>query len=387
MARSRSHKQPPSDDRELGFEGLVHTTVEDEPIAVSALAAAEEPVAALALAVTDTAMAAKEELKQILQFGPANAPAAAAAEGADLNPTAGSNIVGIALAEKYEEGFPTARLAVQVMVKKKLPRSIVHDAHVVPPMIGNFPTDVVEVGEIWANAITVSAQAVFTGLDRPAKAGDSIGHHLITAGTLGCLVNSSGRLCILSNNHVLANSNQGSNGDSIIQQGRADGGREPTDRIARLLDFERISFGSSNRFDAAIAGTEARFVTRGSRAGYNIAAQPTRAVVGMAVRKCGRTTGHTIGSITSLNADVNVNYSVNGVTRTAFFDDQIQIVGSANSFGGHVNFSEGGDSGSIIVERNSFRPVGLLFAGGNGVTFANPIELVVQRFNIIEFLG
>jgi hypothetical protein len=384
MARQRSQK-PKSKDQTVEFEHLISTTLEDEPILESSPLATEAVAVVSALAVTESATAAKEELKQMLQFGP-SAGFESLSDGADPS----ANIVGIALAEKYEEGFPTARLAVQVMVKRKLPNSAIDDALQVPPMIGNFPTDVVEVGEIWALptvVVTASAQAVFTNRNRPAVAGDSIGHGNVTAGTLGCLVNAGGKLCILSNNHVLANVNQASNLDPIVQSGRADGGRDPQDRIARLLDFERISFAGNNRIDAAIAGTQPTVVGRGSRAGYNIGSQPTTPFVGMGVRKCGRTTGHTVGSINSLSADVRVNYTVGGQVRSAFFDDQIQIIGSANGFGGRVNFSEGGDSGSVIVERTSFRPVGLLFAGGSGVTFANPINLVIQRFNIQEFLG
>jgi hypothetical protein len=42
---------------------------------------------------------------------------------------------------------------------------------------------------------------------RPAQGGVSIGHYKITAGTLGCLVrDGKGGTYILSNNHVLANS-------------------------------------------------------------------------------------------------------------------------------------------------------------------------------------
>jgi hypothetical protein len=47
---------------------------------------------------------------------------------------------------------------------------------------------------------------------RPAPGGVSVGHFAITAGTLGCLALGlnpprNNRLMVLSNNHVLANSN------------------------------------------------------------------------------------------------------------------------------------------------------------------------------------
>src|SRR3546814_8585733 len=49
----------------------------------------------------------------------------------------------------------------------------------------------------------------YTARERPARSGISIGHPAITAGTLGGLVRDgeTGAVAMLSNNHVLANSN------------------------------------------------------------------------------------------------------------------------------------------------------------------------------------
>ncbi|TVP59895.1 MAG: hypothetical protein EA351_01115 [Gemmatimonadales bacterium] len=55
---------------------------------------------------------------------------------------------------------------------------------------------------------------------RPAPIGFSVGHPDITAGTLGArVVNGGGQVFILSNNHILANSNNASIGDPILQPG------------------------------------------------------------------------------------------------------------------------------------------------------------------------
>src|SRR3546814_20460298 len=80
--------------------------------------------------------------------------------------------------------------------------------------------------------------------ERLARSGISIGHAAITAGTLGGLVRDreTGAVAILSNNHVLANSNQGTAGDAILQPGPADGGTDPGDRIATLARFVEIDF-------------------------------------------------------------------------------------------------------------------------------------------------
>src|SRR5881394_2951421 len=63
-----------------------------------------------------------------------------------------------------------------------------------------------------------------------------------------------GRVYILSNNHVLANSNGATIGDPEYQPGPYDGGTS-ADQIATLTDFQVISFASngSNTIDAAIA--------------------------------------------------------------------------------------------------------------------------------------
>lgn len=65
---------------------------------------------------------------------------------------------------------------------------------------------------------------------------------------------------------------------------------------------------------------------------------------------------------------------------TASFDNQIAIRGVG------TDFSAGGDSGSLIVTLNSKQPVGLLFAGGNGITFANPIGTVMSQLGIARFV-
>jgi hypothetical protein len=88
------------------------------------------------------------------------------------------------------------------------------------------------------------------------------------------------------------------------------------------------------------------------------------------VRKHGRTTGHTLGVIMNISADFTMNYG----TQPADFEDQIAIVGAGGSF------SLPGDSGALGVDGVSRRPVGLLFCGGGNVTYANPIDLVLQRF-------
>ena len=45
-------------------------------------------------------------------------------------------------------------------------------------------------------------------------------------------------------------------------------------------------------------------------------------------------------------------------------------------------FSLGGDSGSLIVNEDLMEPVALLFAGDGNMTLANPIDEVLNEFNV-----
>src|SRR2546425_3873806 len=230
---------------------------------------------------------------------------------------------------------------------------------------------------------------------RPAHPGFSVGHPLITAGTIGARVRDAlGRVYILSNNHVLANSNNASIGDPEYQPGPYDGGTS-ADQIATLTDFQTISFASngSNTIDAAIALSSTDVLDNAvpSDEGYGMPNSTIfgdadgdgyfdnrDALLGLNVQKYGRTTHLTHGQITGVNATVIVCYQVSGFdcAKSARYVDQVII--SPGTFSG------GGDSRSLIVTDDAnLNPVALLFAGNANVTVANRIDLVLQRFGVV----
>ena len=136
----------------------------------------------------------------------------------------------------------------------------------------------------------------------------------------------------------------------------------------------------TNVIDAAIASTTTAVLGNATSSdGYGTPRSTTiAAALNMAVKKCGRTTDCTSGTVTAINADVLVNYGAPGVAR---FVGQF-IVGQAG-------FSAGGDSGSLIVasgkgknKADNDKPVGLLFAGSSTMTIANPIDAVLARFGV-----
>lgn len=229
---------------------------------------------------------------------------------------------------------------------------------------------------------------------RPAPPGFSVGHPAITAGTIGARVRDAvGRVYILSNNHVLANSNNARLGDPEYQPGPYDGGTL-ADSIATLTDFQMITFGSSgsNTIDAAIALSSPTVLDNATPTddGYGLpnanifddangdgVFDDPNALLGVNVQKYGRTTKLTHGQITGVSATVTVCYEVSGLEciKSARYVDQLII--------GPSTFSGGGDSGSLIVtDDGNLNPVGLLFAGSSTVTIANRIDLVLARFGV-----
>ncbi|MFW6089823.1 MAG: PKD domain-containing protein, partial [Gemmatimonadota bacterium] len=249
----------------------------------------------------------------------------------------------------------------------------------IPDHVDNVPIERVVTGLILAGDINNPASR-----ERPAPNGFSIGHPDITAGTMGAIVRDTDDVCYaLSNNHVLANSNDASIGDNALQPGPADGGSDPTDAIGTLADFEPISFSSDNEMDAAIAELFDPASVTGSTPDYAYGAPGTSTVnpsVGLDVQKFGRTTAHTTGDVAEIDVTVSVCYVTRGpfnCASAATFVDQFTITPGS--------FSDGGDSGSLIVTDNddAANPVGLLFAGSDTRTIANPIGPVLGRFGVV----
>ena len=106
--------------------------------------------------------------------------------------------------------------------------------------------------------------------------------------------------------------------------------------------------------------------------------------IGGAVAKIGRTTGLRLGRVTAFEVDnLVVTYGIGNLR----FDNQIEIEGADT-----LSFSEGGDSGSLIVD-DAQRAVALLFAGGDhggsngrGLTYATPIDrvLTILKVNMVS---
>jgi hypothetical protein len=310
-----------------------------------------------------------------------------------------ANVVGVAVGHKVVRGRETDETCIVVYVDHKEEESRLSRWDRVPKSLDGVRTDVVETGRFRALELLESVAVDHMRRMRPAPGGVSIAHPKVTAGTLGILAHrTSGEAVILSNNHVLANSNDASPGDPILQPGPYDGGG-PQDAIGSLADFVPIQFkernlgtlgrfferalapvlaplglglqrlpsGKTNLVDAAIAAPGSPGLVAPDILEIGRVEGTADPALGMRIRKSGRTTGLTQGRITGLDAVVEVDYG----GKSAVF--RAQIVSDI--------LSRGGDSGSLIVDEAG-RAVGLLFAGGQTTTILNPIDAVLGALGL-----
>ncbi|MEM8998005.1 MAG: hypothetical protein AAGF23_24705 [Acidobacteriota bacterium] len=284
------------------------------------------------------------------------------------------NCIGAAFGRRVTQGQATDTPALVIYVQKKVPQRFLPLSRRLPRKVyvgGDWvEVDVIETGPILPFA--------FTARDRPAPSGISVGNRVsaeMDTGTLGCLVRdlADGTLCLLSNNHVIAEQNAASIGDPITQPGPFDGGLTSADDIARLKRFVTIN-ATGNQVDGAIAeilnegdvidqmkdnlmeipspdhpAVGLLFAGSCSRTLINPVEQVLSqlnieftqgpgatidAEVGMNVEKVGRTTEYTTSTITEVDVTVTIPYNFGNAT----FDSQIATAW----------MSDPGDSGSIV---------------------------------------
>ncbi len=328
--------------------------------------------------------AAKQSAAQRLL--PSTQVASFSAFSASTSPEPSTNLVGVGIGEQISGGKHTGIMAVKFLVRIKYPYNQIPDSDRLPTEVDGHPVDVEQVGTFRRFMPPSSGAAPALAMPnprkkiRPAQPGCSIGYKdpanlIIMAGTLGALVSKGTKRFLLSNNHVMADENKLPIGSSIFQPGFLDAGNPPNNGpIAKLTKFVPIVFGAAlNKVDCAIAELNKTNLATNSVLFIGPPKGKTPAQIDMVVHKFGRTTGFTVGRITSVETDVSVQYD-GGV---ATFDNQIIIVGLSAQ-----PFSAGGDSGSLILERSTNKAVGLLFAGSSTHTIANHINDVLRALNV-----
>ncbi|MBR7825781.1 hypothetical protein KDK95_05635 [Actinospica sp. MGRD01-02] len=214
----------------------------------------------------------------------------------------------------------------------------------------------------------------------PYAPGASCGREDAGVGTLGPLVTVQGTEYVVSNNHVLANNNQGRPGDEIWHPGAphlASADHDPPQRIGTLAGFIPLNEDGPNTVDAALCTLDD---------GIDFSCEisevldPGELVRGIRVAKRGWATGHTEGHVTAF--EMNNFHIWCEPLGHVLFADQIQIEPDSGS----LFFSLPGDSGALVYEPETKQAVGLIFAAtraslepGRSATYVNPMPAVLDQ--------
>src|SRR6266567_5848928 len=293
-------------------------------------------------------------------------------------------VTGVDVGYKEVGGQRTEQVSIRVHVAQKTDN--VPDDQRVPAEIEGVATDVLErryEPQVLAQqVITVAPQADTTHY-ATLQGGISMGpsrtiNGFIFAGTLGAIVidNATNQHAALTNFHVACVDSTFSIGDRMVQPSRIDTGVVPTDEFGSLAR-ETLSAN----VDGAVISIDSGRSSQCQVADIGLVRGTTTATLGMPVRKRGRTTLLTYGSVDGLALSVNIDYGDGIGVRT--LTNQISIAADTTR---NPLFSDHGDSGSVIVNDSGF-VVGLLFAGAGTSTVANQIAAVLSELNISMCVG
>lgn len=250
--------------------------------------------------------------------------------------------------KKVKDGKVTNIDSIVIYVRKKVPIDQVAPQDLVDAEIEGMKTDVIEVGAIVAQFTIPTPQQLLLVSRmtryRPVPMGVSLGATSVTAGSAGVLVKhkTDGRVGIRTNYHVSKND------ENVVQPGPIDGGGD-LDKVGRSIGISipvsggKVDIGVVVLDDIKLARTE--ILDLGIPKGVN-----TNPTVGMKLKKSGRTSGLTEGTITSISAVLSIQYNDGIKTLEAL------ILTS--------KMSDGGDSGSALLDEAN-NVVGHIFAGSD----------------------
>jgi hypothetical protein len=293
-------------------------------------------------------------------------------------------VTGVDVGYKEVGGQRTEQVAIRVHVAAKT--DAIPDDQRVPAEIEGVVTDVLERRyelHVLSQQVTTLAPQADTTHYATLQGGISMGpsrtiNGFIFAGTLGAIVvdNATNQHAALTNFHVACVDNTFNNGDRMVQPSRIDTGVVPTDEFGSLAR-ETLSAN----VDGAVISIDSGRSSQCQIADIGQVRGTTAATLGMAVRKRGRTTLLTHGSVDGLALSVNIDYGDGIGVKT--LTNQVSIAADTTQ---NPLFSDHGDSGSVIVNDSGF-VVGLLFAGAGTSTVANPIAAVLSELNISMCVG
>ena len=288
---------------------------------------------------------------------------------AELMRFPGVTEVGVGVKEKNNR--LTGETVFRVYVVEKRPAAALAPDAMIPTTVLGVPTDVVVQG--------IPEETDDDDKYRPLQGGIQIGNDTTTeVGTLGCIaqLNTDGSVVILGNQHVMLSGNAG-NGEMIGQ---------PTISCCCCCKGNIVADVVDSAYDGLVDCAIAR--VRGET-GFTNEVQDIGPIFGsaspnlagttvtpnQAVRKRGRTTGLTTGTVSNPSIATPANPAKNVPART----NQIEITPDA----GVEWFQFDGDSGAVLVDEENL-VVGLMWGVDKGTrrAYANRITDVTSAMKI-----
>jgi hypothetical protein len=280
------------------------------------------------------------------------------------------NITGLGIAEKVSDNKRGGELSLCFYVREKKAKKNLKANRSIPPVIsvGGRPvfTDVCEIGHLRAHG---NAQ------DSPIQSGFSLSNSQSDApGTLGAIVASGAARYILSNAHVLVPPQIDNPPiEAIYPAWPADTDSDDPRPVGLLRDFVKLA-GSGNTADAALAEIDPQFLNEIDTTIFKAAVPHS---VGdpekdMVVVGNGRSSGPMEGVVRAFPCDpLQVDFSEVGYGMLGFVD---QVMCTA--------YGQPGDSGALMVAKNTGKIVGLHVGGSDKGSFFTPIKAVQAALNI-----
>lgn len=293
------------------------------------------------------------------------------------------NVIDVAIGLKEKKGKLTKDIVFQVFVIEKISKSALSSSTMVPKTLMGHPTDVIIVPK--------GRKRVDRSEHRPLTGGVQISNGKGHVGTLGCFAKrlSDDKLLLLTNEHVLFSDG--------AQAGEKIGQPTVENNCCCCCAYTEGVIGTilttnfnNTSIDCAIATIDPKIaidhILTNSMTTSELRIEGTSiAVVGDLVRKVGRTSGLTNGIVNSINGTVFLS---DGTTINKSGQIFIRPVDSESFTEGTNNkkaFSDGGDSGSIIIDEFD-EVIGLLWGGDPDTfsvdeTYACHIDDVLDAFS------
>lgn len=273
-------------------------------------------------------------------------------------------VTGVGVGFKIKGAVTTKELAILFFVEKK---SNIAGDELLPTNIEGCPVDVIQssfsdiaVGkDEGESAGALRVDPIIGGVQITPKDGRSFG-------TLGVVATSAGSKVLLTCSHVVNDQT----GVEIDQPAPKAIGSNVCATVSAAVKGNISYAGSQCYVDAAIAthNTFARDFKANTVYPSSTVGGSQEAIPGETVTKQGAKTGQTSSTVASVSTTI-----------TTPSGNRYYNVIAINGAGG---FSEGGDSGSVILNANAY-VVGLLIGESGGFTIASNIAPVMSAMNIV----